>query len=402
MSELLTQAEELFGDMVELRRRIHREPEVGLQLPRTQEKILDALDGLPLEITTGRSTTSVVATLHGEASARSAGSDPGRSVLLRGDMDALPMPEDTGLEFSSTVDGAMHACGHDSHVAMLVGAARMLCSRRGALAGRVRFMFQPGEEGHHGARFMIDEGLLDGPPIDGAFAIHVTPSMPSGSVFTRPGPQLASTNTVNITVRGRGGHASWPANALDPIPVACELVLALQSLVTRRIDIFDPAVLTIAKITSGTTDNVIPEAAHLLGTLRTLSESTREKMLDGIRRVADGVCAAHGATAEVDLPQGYPVTVNDDEFATWVLDLAGELLGPDRSHLMRNPVMGAEDFSYVLQRVPGAMVFLGAAPPGVSDPAPIHSNRMVMDERAMITGAALHTRVALSFTGSRP
>lgn len=263
-------------------------------------------------------------------------------------------------------------------------------------------MFQPGEEGHHGARFMIDEGLLDGPPIDGAFAIHVTPSMPSGSVFTRPGPQLASTNTVQITVRGRGGHASWPANALDPIPVACELVLALQSLVTRRIDVFDPAVLTIAKITSGTTDNVIPEVAHLLGTLRTLSEPTRQKMLDGIRRVADGVCAAHGATAEVDLPQGYPVTVNDDQFATWVLDLAAELLGPDRSHLMRSPVMGAEDFSYVLQRVPGAMVFLGAAPPGVSDPAPIHSNRMVMDERAMITGAALHTRVALSFTGSRP
>ena len=231
--------------------------------------MLEALDGLGLEIRTGRKTTSVIATL--------AGARPGPTVLLRADMDALPLREDTGLPFASEVDGAMHACGHDTHVAMLVGAARMLAARRATLAGRVVFMFQPGEEGYHGARVMLEEGLLDGdrPPAF-AFGLHAGARYPAGVIATRPGPLLASGDTLSIVVRGQGGHASAPHDCLDPIPVACEIVQAFQTLVTRRVNAFDPAIVTVAKIEAGTTRNVIPETASLLGTIRTVSETDRK------------------------------------------------------------------------------------------------------------------------------
>ena len=388
-AEILAEAETVLHDTIQLRRRIHRHPELGLTLPRTQAAVLEALDGLGLEVRTGQRTTSVVARL--------TGARPGPTILLRGDMDALPMPEDTGLPFASEVDGAMHACGHDAHTAMLVGAARLLARRRDSLAGSALFMFQPGEEGYHGARVMIEEGLLDGPQAPtGAFALHVTHRRPAGVVSTRGGPAMASTDTLEIVVRGKGGHASAPHDCLDPIPVACEIVQAFQTFVTRRVNVFDPAVVTVAKIEAGTTRNVIPETAHLLGTIRTVSEATRERVVDGVRRVAEGIAAAHGAEASVELIRGYPVTVNDAGFAGFVLDTARELLGPERAIAMSHPVMGAEDFSYVLQRVPGAMTNLGTCPD--SGPAyPNHSNRMLLNESALSAGVAMHVAVALRF-----
>ncbi|HEY7519380.1 MAG TPA: M20 family metallopeptidase [Methylomirabilota bacterium] len=388
--EVLADANGVLNDTIELRRRIHRYPEVGLTLPRTQAVVLEALDGLGFDIRTGTRTTSVIARL--------TGGGPGPTLLLRADMDALPMREDTGLPFASEIEGAMHACGHDAHVAMLVGAARLLARRRATLAGSVLFMFQPGEEGYHGARVMLEEGLLDGaaPPPTGAFALHVTHRQAPGVIATRPGPTMASGDTIQIVVRGRGGHASAPHDCLDPIPIACEMVQAFQTLVTRRVHVFDPAVLTIARIEAGTTRNVIPETASLLGTVRTVSETTRERMLEGIRRVADGVAAAHGAEAAVELIRGYPVTVNDAGFAGFVLDTARELLGAARTHEMRHPVMGSEDFSYVLQRIPGAMANLGTRPD--TGPAfPNHSNRMLVNESALATGIAMHVAVALRF-----
>ena len=388
---LLADAKGHLDDAVDLRRRLHRRPELGLELPHTQQAVLEALDGLPLTIHTGEATTSVVATLDG--------GEPGPTVLLRGDMDALPMPEDTGLEYSSEVDGAMHACGHDSHVAMLVGAARVLSERRGDVRGRVAFRFQPGEEGHHGAKVMLDEGLLaqaagGAEAVSLAFAIHQTPTLPTGVIATRARSLLASADSLQVTIRGRGGHASMPHHALDPIPIACEIVLALQSMVTRRVDAFDPAVVTVSRIRSGTTSNVIPETAELIGTIRTVSEKTRAAVLDEVRRVAEGIAGAHGAEADVDLVEGYPVTVNDDDAARFALDTAGLLLGERGAIEMPNPVMGAEDWSYVLQEVPGCMAFLGTAPaPGRV--APNHSNRMVLDEAAMAVGIATHAAVAL-------
>jgi amidohydrolase len=395
--ELLAAAGSLLDDAVEVRRRLHRRPELGLELPETQAVVLEALDGLPLTTTVGASTSSVTAVLEGDR--------PGPTILLRADMDALPLQEDTGLDFASEVDGAMHACGHDAHTAMLLAAARLLSERRGDLAGRVLFMFQPGEEGFHGARYMLEEGLLDlagGVRPTAAFAIHQTPNAPSGVVACRGGALLASADVFEVTVTGRGGHASMPHLALDPVPVACEIVVAIQTAVTRQIDAFDPAVVTVAKIRAGTTNNVIPETATVLGTIRTVSAKTRDRVQKILQRLAEGIADAHGGSASVTFDRGYPVTVNDDAWAATALSVAGEIVGPELAVVSPAPVMGAEDFSYVLEEVPGAMVFLGTDPGTGGRAAPNHSNRMVIDEGAMATGIALYAGMALHHLRDAP
>jgi hippurate hydrolase len=379
--------EEALPAAIDLRRAIHLEPELGLDLPKTTAKVRAALAGLPLEIREGPSTSGLMAILRGPAN--------GRTVLLRGDMDALPLTEDTGLDFTSQHDGAMHACGHDTHVAMLAGAARALCARRDQLAGTVMFMFQPGEEGWHGARFMIEDGLLDPMP-DAAFALHISPNMPRGAFAGRTGPLLAASDTVRVRVVGAGGHASMPHDAVDPIPVLCEIVTAMQAMITRRIPAFEPAVLTIAHIQAGTTSNVIPEDGRLLGTLRTFSEHTRQTAHDCIKRVAENIAAAHGARAEVEIDQGFPVTVNDPRISDLARRTATALYGAEAWVDMKHPMMGAEDFSYVLHRTAGAMVFLGAAPEGgdYRTCCALHSNRMVLDESVMARGIAMHCAMA--------
>lgn len=389
-SSLLEEAHALLDDAVALRRDLHRHPELGLDLPRTQAKVIEALDGLPLSIETGTGLSSVVAVLEG--------AKPGPTTLLRGDMDALPLDEDTGVDYASTVPGAMHACGHDAHVAMLVGAARLLAARQSRLAGKVVFMFQPGEEGFGGADLMLAEGMLERHgPIDRAFAIHVTPLLPPGMVATKPGPLLASADEFEVVVTGKGGHASMPHDAVDPMPAACEVVLALQSMVTRRIPASDPAVVTIASIRAGEASNVIPERVHLRGTIRAISEGTRAKAMAGLQRVSEHVSAAHECSAEIASSwAGYPVTVNDSGSVDEVMALAGSLFGESQVVLLPAPVMGAEDWSYVLQKIRGSMAFLGMGPEGVAQPVPNHSNRMVLDDRGMAHGIALHAAVALS------
>jgi amidohydrolase len=392
---LLDEARSILPDTIEVRRRIHRRPEIGLDLPLTQAVVVEELRRLGLEPILGKRLSSVSATIDGGR--------PGPTILLRGDMDALPLNEDTGLDFSSEIHGAMHACGHDTHVAMLLGAARLLVARRAELPGRVLLMFQPGEEGLGGALAMLDEGLLDVPtdgphgPVTGALAIHIGTTYPTGTIRLRPGAQMASSDVLRIEVTGRGGHASAPHRALDPIAVAAEIIIGLQTMVTRRIDAFDPAVITIANVVAGTTNNIIPETATLLGTIRTVSEETRTQVTALARQVAEGIAAAHGATVKVDIEAGYPVTVNDPAYSAFVLDVAAELAGADAVEPLRDPIMGAEDWSYVLQRVPGAMAFLGARPEGLDpETAPEnHSNLVVFDEAAMALGIALYTAVAL-------
>jgi hippurate hydrolase len=294
----------------------------------------------------------------------------------------------------------MHACGHDTHMAMLLGAARLLVARRDALAGRVLLMLQPGEEGFHGARFMLDEGLLEmpaGQEVTGAFALHISTRYASGTIDYRPGAMLVAADFIRLTIRGRGGHASAPHETIDPIPVAAEIVLALQAMVTRRVDVFDPAVVTIAHIAAGTTTNIIPETAFVEGTIRTTSEEARALVHAGVRRVVEGICAAHDAAAELEIIPGYPVTLNDPAFTAFAAGVASEVLGPDAVIELTAPIMGAEDFSYVLQRVPGAMFFVGARPPE-EDPTTApqnHSNRVVHHEPAMAAGAAVYAAVAL-------
>ena len=436
---LVSEAGAVLDDVVALRRDLHQHPELALDLPRTQARVLDALAGLPLRVTLGRRQSSIVADLDGDR--------PGPTVVLRADMDALPMPEDTGLDYASHVPGVMHSCGHDAHTAMLVGAARLLADRRADLAGRVRLLFQPGEEGAGGAAIALDEGLLDarldgprdgrggeahgrgrqgeggagseglldgarsergvgaaasdGERVSWAFAIHQSPSIPSGLVGCKAGALMASADELHIRVRGKGGHASMPHHANDPIPVACEIVQALQTWVTRRVDVFTPAVVTVARVRAGSASNVIPETATLDGTIRTVTARVRDDAHAGVRRIAEHVAAAHDMVAEVTIEDGYPVTVNDGPAAEEVLDTARWLVGDDLTVIMPTPVMGAEDFSYILNQVPGAMAFLGTRPPGVSpaDVAPNHSNRMVLDESAMATGVALYAAAALLHLG---
>ncbi len=387
--QLVEEAASILPDVVEVRRSIHAQPELGLQNPHTQRRILDALDGLGLDsVSTGDGLTSVVAEL--------VGARPGPTVLLRADTDALPMTEDTDEPFRSTVEGAAHACGHDSHVAMLLGAARLLADRRSELAGTVRFMFQPGEEGHGGAAIMVDEGVTRG--VDRSFAIHITPNIPAGMLSTRPGPLLASSDELHVTVRGKGGHASTPHFCTDPVPAAAAMVSAFQVLITREVDAFNPALLTVAHIEAGTTTNVIPEIATMEGTIRAVSEETRAKVHEGVERVAAGIAAAHDCTAETQIVHGYPVTVNDAGEAGRTARVARDLLGDDRYFEMPTPVMGAEDYSYVTQQVPGAMAFLGVCPDDIDDSLtapPCHSNRMRLNESALHVGVALHVAMAM-------
>ncbi len=393
--DLLAAAERVMPTVVDLRRRLHRRPERGLELPETQATVVADLRSIGIEPHLGRTSSGVTAVIDGGR--------PGPTTLLRADMDALPLHERTGLAFASEIDGVMHACGHDTHVAMLLGAARVLHERRESLAGRVLLMFQPGEEGFHGARLMLDDGLLeDGPHgaagVDRAIALHITTMYPAGTLALRPGPLLASSDAIKATIHGRGGHASAPHLSLDPIPITAEAILALQSMVTRRVDAFDPAVVTIARISGGTTNNIIPGSVELEGTIRTVSEATRSNVNDWVRRVFDGIAAAHGATIDLELVPGYPVTINDAGTASWFRGLAADLVGESAVVDMPAPIMGAEDFSYVLQHVPGVMAFLGARPAAEdAATAPMnHSDLVIFDEPSMAIGIAAYASAALA------
>lgn len=389
--ELLEQARGHSDAIIALRRAIHAEPELGLHTPKTRDKVRAALAHLPLEWREGPSTTGLVATLKG-------GAGPGRRVLLRGDMDALPMTEETGLDFSSTIPGAMHACGHDTHTAMLAGAAELLCARADSIAGEVQFMFQPGEEGFHGARFMLDDGLIDPLP-DAAFALHVMPNSPHGLVAGRAGALLASADQFDIVVEGRGGHASMPHDALDPVPVACEIVTALQAVVTRKFPVSDPVVATVAKIEAGTAHNVIADRVAMRGTLRTLSPVNRARLREVLEQAAVNIAAAHGMTAKVTITPGFPVTVCDAPAVDLGEKVVQDIGGERAFHRLDNPIMGAEDFSYVLEKVPGAMFFLGVAHQGADwrSCCSIHSTRMVVDESVLPLGTAVLAGCAVRF-----
>jgi len=381
-------------NIVALRRAIHAEPELGLFTPRTSAKVRTALAGLPLEWREGPSTSGMVAVLRG-------GAGPGRRVLLRGDMDALPMPEETGLPFASSVAGAMHACGHDAHTAMLVGAAQLLAARAERLAGEVLFMFQPGEEGHHGARFMLDDGLIDPLP-DAAFALHVMPNARHGQIAGRAGALLAAADMIGIVVEGAGGHASLPHQTRDPVPVAAEIIMALQGLVTRQFNAHDPVVVTIASVHAGSTHNVIADRAVLRGTMRSLSSDHRARLADSVRLLAAGIAGAHGLTAQVTIEPGFPVTLCDARAVDFGAKTARALFGADSFEYLADPIMGAEDFSYVLEKVPGAMYFLGMAPEGDNwaSCCGIHSTRMMIDESVMPRGAAFLAGLAERFLAS--
>jgi hippurate hydrolase len=383
-------AQEMAGELVDLRRRLHRHPEIGLELPKTQQSVLEALDGLDLEISTGESVSSVTAVLRG--------SEGGPAVLLRGDMDGLPVQEQTGLDYASQVDGAMHACGHDLHTAMLVGAARLLCAHREELGGDVVFMFQPGEEGWDGAGRMLEEGVLDaaGRRVSSAYGMHVfSGQIPRGTFTTRPGSLMAASDGLHVTVHGAGGHGSTPYLAKDPVTVAAEIVTSLQTLVTRQFDVFDPVVVTVGAFHAGTRRNVIPDEARFEATVRSFSAEAREKIRTSAPELCRQIAAAHGLSAEADYFDEYPLTVNDADHAEFAAGVVREVFGEQRFEPLRNPHAGAEDFSRVLEAVPGCYLFLGAHPGDSADVPGNHSPRAVFVDDVMPDGVLLHAELAV-------
>ncbi|HEY1571072.1 MAG TPA: M20 family metallopeptidase [Pseudonocardiaceae bacterium] len=384
-------AVELAPELVSLRRALHQIPEIGLHLPLTQERVLAALDGLPLEISTGTGVSSVTAVLRG--------GQRGPAVLLRGDMDALPVTERTGYDFTSKHEGVMHACGHDLHTAGLVGAARLLSARRAELPGDVVFMFQPGEEGWDGAGHMIREGVLTaaGGSVVAAYGLHVLSSDVPAHQFTgRPGPLMAASDGLHVRVVGAGAHGSRPAGGLDPIPAACEMVTALQTMVTRRFDVFDPVVVTVGMIHGGTRRNIIPDDVTFEATIRSFSPQARERVSRESVRLCEDIATAHGMRAEVRYDGEYPVTVNNATHHEFVADTVRDVFGDERFTLMDNPEAGSEDFSRVLNEVPGAYIFLGATESDDPETAPSnHSPLATFDDAVLPDGAALLAELAV-------
>lgn len=397
-------AEELRPDLVALRRELHQIPELGLHLPLTQRAVLTALNDLDLEVIQGRELSSVVAVLRGRGpvpAGRAEGDRP--VVLLRGDMDALPVTEALPhLDYVSRIDGQMHACGHDLHTAALVGAARILDRLRDDLAGDVVLMFQPAEEGPGGAEPMLAEGLLEaaGRPVEAAYAMHVSSaSHPLGQWYSRRGALMAGADTVHLQVTGRGGHGSQPEFTLDPVPVLCEIVLALQSMVTRTFGAFEPVVLTVGRISAGTKDNIIGDTGDLSATLRTFDPQVRERALEAIERVATHVAAAHGQTVELWVGERYPATINDDAEYDLARGAVEDLFGPAQYAERPFPEMGSEDMSFVMNEVPGAYFFVSACPDEDYVNAPDnHSPRAEFDDVVVPDAAAWLAEVALRRT----
>lgn len=401
MTDYLLAASELVPEITELRHELHRWPELGNDLPRTQAAVLSALAGLDLEITPGRSSTSVIAVLRGRAPGR-AGADAAASgrpvVLLRGDMDGLPIPEETGMEFSSERAGHMHGCGHDVHTATLVGAATLLASRRDELPGDVVFMFQPGEEVLTGATLMIEDGVLEaaGRPVDRAFGLHVLSSvLPSGTWATRPGTLMAGADLVRIDIIGTGGHGSTPSLANDPVPVMAEVILGLQTMVAKKFPASDPVIVNAGVANAGGAANVIPEKCHVELSVRSFSVAARAKVERSIVALVEGICAAHGCRAEIEYVKGVGPTVNDPDAAAFVGRVLTSMVG-ERFSVMEQPLAGSEDFSEVLARVPGAFVFYSGVPAGrdLADTTFNHSATAWFDDAVIGEAMAVYAALA--------
>ncbi len=371
-----------FGEkIVALRRDIHREPELGFDTKKTAEKVLAALDGLPLALQTGVAENGLVATLEGEGD--------GPTVGLRADMDALPIHEETGLPFASEVDGKMHACGHDGHTSMLVGAAHALSGMRERLNGTVKFFFQPAEEGGGGGKVMVEEGVAD--DVDSIFALHLWPGLPFGTAATKPGPIMAAADGFEMTVRGRGGHGAFPHQTVDAVAMAAQIVTALQTLVSREVDPVEPAVLTVGEIGAGAAFNIIPETARLGGTVRTLNEDLRRRMPGRIAQLARGVAGGMRGDAELDYSFSYPVTMNDEGAARRALGVIEDLFGEENTLKLSNPSMGGEDFAFFLETIPGAFIWLGVG----EDVSFLHTPNFAFDEEILPLGSALLAALAL-------
>jgi len=392
--DFLKEARKIEPEIIEIRREIHQKPELAYRERATSKLVSEKLKSLGLDVKTGIGGTGVMAILPGPGT--------GKVVALRADMDALPIEELADVDFKSRVKGVTHACGHDTHVAMLLGAAKLLAGRKHDLPGTVKFLFQPAEEhgGRGGAKPMIQAGVMKNPKVDYIFGLHIDEDINSGVFAFRPGPIMASPDTFEIKVIGRGGHGAYPHETVDPVYVAAQIIVALQGISGRMIDPVQPFVITIGSIHSGTKENIIPDEALLRGTLRTLDETTRKRAKTKIAEVAQGVSKAFGAKAEVEFEKdAYPVTVNDREATERAMGIIEKFPGTKVS--VREPVMGGEDFSRFLQEAPGTFYFLGTHNQAKGCVHPNHSPRFKVDEDVMKLGAASLAALAMEFTNPK-
>ncbi len=379
--KIMSEANRLQPELVDIRRRIHCHPELGFEERETARLIQERLSGLGLKVTGGVAETGVVAVLMGKRGTH--------TVALRADMDALPIEEENDVPFRSARPGIMHACGHDAHVAMLIGAAKILAALEERPDINVKFIFQPCEEQPRGgAEPMIREGVLENPRVDAIFALHANPYIPAGFLGVKEGTVMAAADQFTVTIRGRGGHGAAPHQTVDPVVVSSHVIQALQAVVSRQVDPLDPVVVSICAVHGGSSFNVIAESVTLTGTVRTLNPAVQQLMPERIRTIVKGVTSAFGADYAVDYQWGYPVLVNHKTMLDIVRQAGREILGRQRILPVSQPSMGAEDFACFTGRVPGAYVFLGMKPPG-KEPFPWHSPRFNIDESALASGAAV-------------
>lgn len=384
---------DLLSEAIATRRDLHRHPELGFHETRTAAIVAAGLRAARIEVHEGIATTGVIGVLRG--------AKPGRTVMLRADMDALALPDEKDVAYRSTVPGVMHACGHDGHVATLLAAAKLIADRRDELAGTIVFCFQPAEEGLGGARVMVEEGVLERFGVERAYGLHYFGSMPLGVLATKPGPLMASADAFDVAITGHGGHGSMPNLTIDPIAAAAQSIVALNQIVARQTAAIDPAVVSVCAVNSGTTYNVIPSTALLKGTVRAFDENVRADLKARVAHVCHHACATAGASADVSWQNdGFPVTVNNAEQTAYITALGARILGEERT--VQSPaMMGAEDFSFFAQRVPACFFFVGSN--GGPETAFVnHHGKFDLDERALQTGIALMNAIAFDAPRNAP
>jgi amidohydrolase len=384
--DILKKAEGLKQKIVELRRDFHQHPELGLQEFDTAKKAERILKGLGIQTKMLVNGTGVCGYLKGSKS--------GKTIALRADMDALPIQEETGVPYKSQKDGVMHACGHDAHTAMLLGAAMVLSEMKKELTGNVVFIFQPAEETGGGAKAMMDERVLEG--VDAIFAVHLYSSLPFGMLGYNPGPLLAAGDFFDVKITGKGGHGGLPHLAVDPIVTAANAINAIQTIVSREVDPVESGVVSICKIHAGDAYNVIPETATFGGTIRSHKPELRESLPKRMKEILDGVATAMRARCEFNLISKFPATINDERMTALAVNVAKEILGDDKLQLMK-PLMGSEDFSFYLQQIPGTFVFLGVENKEKGIIYPQHHPKFDIDEDILPTGTAFHVSMALEY-----
>ncbi len=388
LKSILKRSKEIEDEIIAWRRDFHMYPELGFQEKRTSRIVAEKLRDWGFEVITGIAETGVVGLLRG--------SSDERTVALRADMDALPIQEENDVPYRSRVPGVMHACGHDAHTAMLLGAARILSEIKDDLNGCVKLIFQPAEEGVGGAKRMVDEGVLKDPDVDAIFGIHVWSILQSGIIGVREGPILAATGRIEIEVEGAGGHGASPHLTVDPIVAAASIILNLQTVISRNLDPIESGVVSICSVHSGTTYNVIPPRAKLIGTYRALTFEVRNLIKKRIKEIAENTCIALGAKCKVDLIDGVPPTINHPEATKLARETAIELVGSEKV-IEPKPSMGGEDFAYYLEQVPGAFLELGTGNPEKGTDKPHHNPKFNVDEEVLYIGSAIYASLAYQF-----